>query len=117
MADTPSKQCVVISPIGSEDSDIRIAADFFLEDIVRAALSDEYEIKRADYYTKVGSITTQVIQAIFKADLIVADLSRRNPNVYYELGVAHSYKRHVVPMKDVADTEVNRPGFSGGCFV
>jgi hypothetical protein len=37
----------------------------------------------------VGNITGQVIQAIVSADLIVADLTGKNANVYYEIGVAH----------------------------
>jgi hypothetical protein len=32
------------------------------------------------------------------ADLIVADLTDHNPNVHYELGVAHSLRKHVIPM-------------------
>jgi nucleoside 2-deoxyribosyltransferase len=61
-------------------------------------LGTDFEVKRADDYNKAGNITSQVIQAIANADLIVADLTDRNANVYYELGVAHSYKKHVVPM-------------------
>lgn len=99
------KKCFLISPIGDEGSDIRVAADFVREDIVRAALDDEFEIKRADDYSKVGNITAQVIEAIYSADLIVVDLTGKNANVYYELGVAHTYKKHVVPMISVDDPE------------
>lgn len=99
------KKCFLISPIGDEGSDIRVAADFVREDIVRAALGDEFEIKRADDYSKVGNITAQVIEAIYSADLIVVDLTGKNANVYYELGVAHTYKKHVVPMISQDDPE------------
>ncbi len=51
-----------------------------------------------------------MIQAIEKADLIVADLTGRNANVYYKLGVAHSYKKHVVPMIN-DDVDPNQPPF------
>jgi hypothetical protein len=98
MAEQSLKKCFVISPIGDADSDIRIAADFFLEDIVKAALNDRFVVTRADMYSNVGNITNQVIEAIHEADLIVADLTGRNANVYYELGVAHTFGRHVVPM-------------------
>jgi hypothetical protein len=102
MAEEPLK-CFVISPIGEQDSEIRIAADFFREDIVAAALNGKFEVKRADDYSAVGNITSQVIEAINEANLIVADLTGRNANVYYELGVAHSYKKHVVPMINMDD--------------
>jgi hypothetical protein len=103
MAEQALKKCFVISPLGDADSDIRIAADFFLEDIVKAGLGGEFVVKRADDYSAVGNITSQVIEAINEANLIVADLSQRNANVYYELGVAHSYSKHVVPMINVDD--------------
>lgn len=103
MAEQALKKCFVISPIGDADSDIRTAADFFLEDIVKTGLGREFVVKRADDYSAVGNITSQVIEAINEADLIVADLSHRNANVYYELGVAHSYLKHVVPMINVDD--------------
>jgi hypothetical protein len=103
MAEQVPKKCFLISPLGPADSPTRIAADFFREDIVRAALAVEFEVKRADDYNQAGNITSQVIQAIASADLIVADLTKKNANVYYELGVAHSYKRHVVPVKNGDD--------------
>jgi len=110
MAEAQQKRCFIISPIGSDDSDIRIAADFFREEVVKATLRDQFEVKRADDYPNAGNITTQVIEAISKADLIIADLTGRNANVYYELGVAHSYKRHVVPMIN-RDIDPNPPPF------
>lgn len=97
MAEEEQKHCFIIGPIGSPDSDIRNAADYFREDIVKATLGDQYEVKRADDYSSAGNITSQVIVAIKNADLIIADLTNRNANVYYELGVAHSYVKHVIP--------------------
>jgi hypothetical protein len=110
MAEEASKKCFIISPIGPDDSDIRTAADFFREDIVKATLGNQFEVKRADDYPNAGNITSQVIVAIRDADLIVADLTGRNANVYYELGVAHSYKKHVVPMIN-RDLDPNQPPF------
>jgi hypothetical protein len=103
------KKCFLISPIGSEDSEIRDRADMFREDIVRAGIGDRYEVRRADDYNRAGNITSQVIEAIVDADLIVADLTGRNANVYYELSVAHCYRRHVVPMRNVADDTGDLP--------
>lgn len=38
----------------------------------------------------VGSISRGIFEAIFSADIIIADLTFSNPNVFYELGVSHS---------------------------
>jgi predicted nucleotide-binding protein len=37
-----------------------------------------------------------MIEAIAAADLVVADLSRQNPNVYYELGFAHGLRKPTI---------------------
>lgn len=71
MTDKPQKLCFVISPIGADGSPERDAADWFLE-IVGEALGADYRIERADALKKSGQITTQIIELIESADLIVA---------------------------------------------
>lgn len=45
---------------------------------------------RVDELTRPGSITKDIVEGIIDADIIIADLTSKNPNVFYELGVAHS---------------------------
>jgi hypothetical protein len=45
---------------------------------------------RADQIDKPGMITTQVIEHVTHAKLVVADLSFHNPNVFYELALRHA---------------------------
>lgn len=45
---------------------------------------------RVDEISRPGSITRDIIEGIIEADIIIADLTDRNPNVFYELGIAHS---------------------------
>ncbi|MGX1701707.1 hypothetical protein [Microbacterium sp. NPDC055357] len=88
--------CFVISPIGGSGSEVRKAADQVLKHLIRKALEEDYEIKRGDEDSNPGSITSQIIESIIEADLIVADLSGYNPNVYYEVAIAHGYARPTV---------------------
>lgn len=53
-------------------------------------------IIRADDIQNAQSILKDIIQAIRTCDLIVADLSDSNPNVYYELGLAHAFGKPVI---------------------
>ena len=91
------KSVFVISPIGSPGSTEAVNAALTLEYIIRQALpAPEWEVVRADEEKDPGSITHMVIKRIVTSDLIVADLTDHNPNVFYELAVAHGYKRPVV---------------------
>jgi hypothetical protein len=45
---------------------------------------------RVDELSRPGSITKDIVKGIFEADVVIADLTDRNPNVFYELGIAHS---------------------------
>lgn len=44
---------------------------------------------RVDEVDAPGSITKDIINGIMDADLVIADLTSKNPNVFYELGIAH----------------------------
>jgi hypothetical protein len=48
--------------------------------------------RRADDITRPGHILTDVLENIGRSRLVVADLTGQNPNVFYELGVAHTVK-------------------------
>jgi nucleoside 2-deoxyribosyltransferase len=53
--------------------------------------ADELPFTRSPIYDRI-------MEAIAKADVIIADLSGRNPNVFYELGYAHALQKNVVPI-------------------
>ncbi|TCP22244.1 hypothetical protein [Rhodovulum adriaticum] len=91
----PSKKsCFIISPIGAEGGDIRRRADKVLKHVIRPPLEERgYSVVRADHIADPGMITTQVIDKIREADLVVADLSGHNPNVFYELAVRHALNK------------------------
>ena len=94
------KKCFVISPIGQPGSVVRQQADAVLNCIIEPALKHmEIEAVRADKLAEPGLITDQVIDAILNYDLCIADLSGQNPNVFYELAIAHAAKRPVVLLK------------------
>lgn len=52
--------------------------------------------ERVDEQIFMGSITQRVYNQISKADVIVADMTGRNPNVFYEVGYAHALGKAVV---------------------
>ena len=48
---------------------------------------------RADMMVSAGPIIDQIFESIAKSGLVLADLTNRNPNVMYELGLAMAMKK------------------------
>ena len=80
----------VLMPFDEEFEDI-------YDYLIHGPLSEVgYEVKRADDILNQRNIMEDIVQSIIGSDLIVADLSTANPNVYYELGLAHAFKKKVI---------------------
>src|SRR5688572_5097934 len=62
-------------------------------DLIRPAIEDAgLEVFRADEEQRAGDIRTDMFQELLLADVVIADLSVDNPNVWYELGVRHALR-------------------------
>jgi hypothetical protein len=60
------------------------------EKLIKQSLEEiGYNVSKADSLTDQKNILSSIIQGISKANLIVADLTTTNPNVFYELGLCH----------------------------
>jgi Pentapeptide repeats (8 copies) len=56
-----------------------------------------YQCRRADdLYGRV--ILSDIWQGINEAAFVIADLTDQNPNVYYELGLAHALGKEIIPL-------------------
>jgi hypothetical protein len=98
------KKCFVISQIGEEDSDIRKRSDqIFTYVIEKAVTTFGYSAIRADKIPRPGIITSQIIEHLLKDELVIADLTGKNPNVYYELAVRHAVKKPFIQIKEVLE--------------
>ena len=69
-----------------------------LESVYRDVIKPAFEgagfrVLRADDISSQRNILEDIIRAIESADLIVADLTDSNQNVYYELGIAHTREK------------------------
>lgn len=54
------------------------------------------ELYQVDYFNIEEQIVPQIIETIKKSDTVVADISNENPNIYYEVGIAHSLGKPVI---------------------
>jgi hypothetical protein len=53
-------------------------------------------IKRGDNFYSQRNIIDEIWSAIYTCQFVVADCTGRNPNVFYELGIAHTLGRDVI---------------------
>jgi len=103
-----SLTCLVISPVGDAGSDARRRADQVFKHIIEPVVSAlGYSAKRADEMGLPGIITGQLLTAVADSDLVVADLTDHDANVFYELAIRHAAQRPVVQLIDSAQ----RPPF------
>jgi tetratricopeptide (TPR) repeat protein len=71
-----------------QHADLVVDFDSVWEDLIKPALAAAgCEPFRADSELSAGDIRTDMFFELVTADLVVADLSIPNPNIYYELGV------------------------------
>ncbi|NDZ97574.1 hypothetical protein G3I13_21690 [Streptomyces sp. SID6673] len=88
------KKCFIASPIGAAGSPQRERSDLVKEFVIDEAVKPlGYETVRADQIEKSGEITTQIVSDLIEADLLIADLTGQNANVFYELAIRHAFKK------------------------
>jgi tetratricopeptide (TPR) repeat protein len=93
--------CFVIMPIGSPGTDHYEHYKAMYQHIRPILNNFGYEVIRADDVHKSGAITRDIILRLAEADLVIADLTGLNPNVFYEVGVRHALRaRGTVLMLD-----------------
>ncbi|MEY2468266.1 MAG: hypothetical protein QOF21_964, partial [Actinomycetota bacterium] len=85
----------VIMPFGVRDAEHvpngRLDFDAVYQRAIRpAALAAGWRVSRVDELVAPGTIAAQYLERILAADLVLADISVPNGNVYYELGVRHA---------------------------
>ena len=57
-----------------------------------------FDFRRADDIQSQQNILKDIVEGISISDLIIADLTNPNPNVYYELGLAHAFNKPVISL-------------------
>lgn len=62
--------------------------------------------ERSDKIWEESTIIQDVFNLIYRSHIVVADLTGNNPNVLYEVGIAHTLGRPVVP---IAQAPASRP--------
>jgi hypothetical protein len=89
--------CFVIMPFGGD-------FDEYYSQIYKPAIEDVgLKAIRADDLSRPSTIVSDIWEMINSSKLILADLSTLNPNVMYELGLAHAIAKPVILLSESID--------------
>ena len=76
-------------------------------DAIRSACaSANLNCQRVDEVWNNSEIVQDIFELIFTSAIVIADFSQRNPNVFYEVGIAHTLGKEVIP---IAQTDGDIP--------
>lgn len=71
--------------------------DFFESyEMIKEHFSEDFEFSHAGDEDNQQNILADIIPPIYSADIVLADLTGLNPNVMYELGIAHSFNKKTI---------------------
>ncbi len=88
------KKCFVIMPFGEEGTEEHERNWKIYFQIIKPVVEAcGYLVKRADELEYLGNISRDIIEWLYDSQLVIADLSGKNANVFYELGVRHTLLR------------------------
>ena len=88
------KKCFVIMPYGGQDPEKqRHYAGVYQSIISPAIRSAGYEPKRSDIAGEPGNITHDIVRDLAESEMVIADLTSANPNVFFELGIRHAFRK------------------------
>lgn len=95
------RECFVVSPIGADDSDIRDKSNKLFKYIIKPVCEIcDFKAIRIDQLNDTNSITQAIIEYLEEADLVIADISGHNPNVFYEMGYRTRTKKPIIHLKE-----------------
>lgn len=95
------KTCFVIMPIADMHGYESRHFDRVYSHIIKPACANAgYAPIRADEVSSSNLIVLDILRRIVECDIAICDLSGRNPNVMYELGLRQAFNKKTVLIKD-----------------
>ncbi|QYJ98247.1 hypothetical protein K0J45_03115 [Shewanella alkalitolerans] len=101
MAQKENKDCFIIMPISDADGYDKGHFERVYEDIIKPAVSTtEFTPRRADEVKETNFIHLDILKKLIDAPIAICDLSSRNPNVLFELGIRQAFDKPVVLIQE-----------------
>ena len=96
-----SQSCFVIMPISDVDGYDKGHFDRVFNYVIKPACEKAgFTAIRADQSSKTNYIVVDILRQIINSDMAICDLSSRNSNVFFELGLRQAFNLKTVLIKD-----------------
>lgn len=106
MTKDKARTCGLVMPISPIDG---CSASHWeeVQSIVRESLSSikefEFEVSMVSDADDVGVIQKRIVENLYRSDIVICDVSAKNPNVMFELGMRLAFDKPTVIIKDETD--------------
>ena len=94
------KICGIIMPISPQTDYPKEHWKDVLDILSEAINETEFEPKLVSDDPAIGLIHERIVQNIYKNDIIICDVSSKNPNVMFELGLRLAFDKPTIIIKD-----------------
>ena len=94
-----SKKCFMVMPFGRED--LNVVYEDFITPVVTETC--RLGLQRGDDIFGSSPIMDDILTSIERANLVIADLTGKNANVFYEIGICHAFKKPVLLLAQSTD--------------
>ncbi|MDJ0740633.1 MAG: hypothetical protein QNJ91_13030 [Gammaproteobacteria bacterium] len=102
--------CLVITPFDAGASRLRDA-------VARSVRELGLQVRDAADAAASPSAAASIADWVAEADIVVADVTRRNPNTFYEVGFAHALGKPTILLIDEGSAESVPAALSGNLFL
>lgn len=104
---TASNDCFVIMPIADHDGYDKGHFTKVYEDIFKpACASAGFTAVRADEVKQTNLIHLDILQKLIESPMAICDLSSRNPNVLFELGLRQAFDKPTVLVQEAGTPKI-----------
>lgn len=94
-------ECFVIMPISNQNGYDNEHFTLVYEDIIKPAIkANNMNPIRADETKNTNLIQLDILRRIIETPIAICDMSSKNPNVFYELGMRQAFNMPTVLIKD-----------------
>lgn len=99
--------CFVIMPISDQEGYEKGHFSRVYDYLIKPACEQAgFNAIRADDEVKTNYIVVEIIKKILDSEIVLCDLSAKNPNVLYELGLRQAFNKKSLLIKDIKTTRI-----------